>query len=102
MNRQLELYNKGINKIACTFLGRPVGQTFSSFFVWEKLLTKYDFKRIIEFGTWKGNLSLYLYLFCLSEQAEFYSFDKLEMSSYFHRTDDVLKEKLAFKNYFYK
>lgn len=101
MDRQLELYNKDLKTLGSTFLGRPVSQTFSSFFVWEKILTKYDFKRIIEFGTWKGNLSLYLLLFCLSEDAEFYSFDKEKIPSYFHRDDDILKQKVEFDNHFY-
>jgi len=96
-------FNKNINSTPCTFLGRPVTQAFASFFLWEKLLNSIEFKRIIEFGTWRGNLSLYLFLFCFSKGAEFFTFDIKEYSSYKdERQKDILKEILNFRQTFKK
>lgn len=97
----MEKYNIDINFIRCTFLGRPVAQSFSALFLFEKVLLEYPFKRILEFGTWKGGLSLYLLLYCLSEKAEFYTYDIRKFDSYVDSNKkDILRKILEFDKYF--
>jgi len=94
-------YNKDISFVRSTFLGRPMTVSFASLYLFEKVLLEYPVKRIVEFGTWKGNLSLYLYLYCLSEDAEFYTYDIYRFSSYYdEEKKDLLKEKLEFEKHF--
>jgi len=93
-------FNTNISNIRCTFLGRPVAQSFAAFYLFEKVLLNNPFRRIVELGTWKGNLSLYLYLYCLSEEAEFYSFDIQKQNSYLDNKKDVLKDVLRFDEHF--
>lgn len=47
--------------------------------LWESALGSMQFSRIIELGTWWGNFSLYLYLFCVNRKAEFYTYDIVRM-----------------------
>jgi len=99
----IELYkdfNTNISDIRCTFLGRPVAQSFAAFYLFEKVLLSNPFDRIVELGTWKGNLSLYLYLYCLSEEAEFYSYDIQKQNTYLNDKKDILKDILHFDNHF--
>lgn len=100
MKKILDLYNIEISKIRCTFLGRPVAQSFAAFFLFEKILLENKFKRIVELGTWKGNLSLYFLLYCLSENAEFYTYDIYKLNSYIDCKQDKLKSILEFEKYF--
>jgi len=67
--------NDRINYPRCTFLGDTMSQSFSSLFMWEKVLGSLKFSRLIELGTSSGTLSGYFYLFCLNKGAEFYTFD---------------------------
>jgi len=93
----------------CTFLGKTMSQSFTSLFLWEKVLSAIEFARLIELGTSNGILSLYFYLFCLNKDAAFYSFDNekkyirtragdlLNFENTF-RCCDVLKEPAAAGN----
>lgn len=94
-------YNADIGFVRCSFLGRPMTVSFASLFLFEKLLLEYPFQRIIEFGTWRGTLSLYLLLYSLSENSEFYTYDIKKFSSYEDEDKkDVLKESLDFNRHF--
>lgn len=97
----LEIYNTDISSIRCTFLGRPMTQTFAVLHIFEKLFLKYNFKRIVEFGTWRGALSLYFLLYCLGEKAEFVTYDTKKFNSYFdNNKKDILHEVLSFGKHF--
>ncbi len=86
--------NKNIRKPHCTFLGQTIAQSFTSLFVWEKLLYERDFSRIVELGTWEGNLSLFLYLHCLNGGADFYTFDIQDFKP------SIVKDRLNFSSHF--
>ena len=43
--------------------------------LWEEVLSSVKFSRLIELGTWWGNMSLYFLLFCLNRNAEFITYD---------------------------
>lgn len=58
-----------------TFLGRRMAQSEFAILFWEELLYKRKFKRIIDIGTYNGNFSWYLALYCEEKKAEFYTFD---------------------------
>lgn len=79
------------------FLGMKMAQTKKSINVWEKLLISYDFKRVLEIGTYKGNLSLYLLLYCINSRAEFYTYDPKKLWG-----GSLLKNNLSFSDYYYK
>lgn len=58
-----------------TFLGGELSQTIKAVWLWELVLEHQPFKRFIDIGTWKGNLSLFFYLYCRARDAEFYTYD---------------------------
>ena len=58
-----------------SFLGGTIGQTNLAISSFEQLLRPIDFARIVEFGTWNGNFSIYLALWCLRRNADFYTYD---------------------------
>ena len=58
-----------------TFLGGIMRQSREAIDGWERALKPLEFKRIIELGTARGHFSLYLYMWCLVRQAQFFTFD---------------------------
>jgi len=57
--------------------GRPIGQSWQDLQIWESVLNRFDhFKWIVEFGSWEGAMSLYLFVQCWSRDLWFYTFDK--------------------------
>ncbi|HEC64669.1 MAG TPA: glycosyltransferase [bacterium] len=62
-------------ELRATFLGRRIVQTPRAMTLWERILTATDFKRVIEIGTLRGNLSLFFLLFCITRDAEFCTYD---------------------------
>ena len=65
-----------VERLITRFLGEQMAQTPKSLNVWEDLLAGYDFKRIIDIGTYKGFHSLYLLLYCLNRiDARLYTYD---------------------------
>src|SRR3990167_3580690 len=58
-----------------TFIGAKMSQAPNVIQFWEKILFENDFKRIVEFGTYKGGLSLFFLLWCMQRKAEFYTYD---------------------------
>ncbi|HCR36449.1 TPA: hypothetical protein DIU22_05435 [Candidatus Woesebacteria bacterium] len=88
-------YNIHISEIRCTLFGMQIGQSFAALFLFEKLLGDYPIKRILELGTWYGNLSLYFLLYCLNIDADFRTYDTLNISS-----KSKLKTLLEFEKYF--
>ena len=96
--------NKFIDIMPSTLFGQMMVQTFESLFYWEKILVDSKFRRIIEFGTYPGGLSVYLLLWCLERDAEFYTYDikqftstklkySLDLQRYF-RQKDIFKHRL--------
>lgn len=79
-----------------TFLGNLARQTPESFRMWEQLLHKGNFARVVELGTWEGGLSLYFALFCIENKMEFYTFDHI---GYLPTT---LKKLINFDKYWVK
>lgn len=88
--------NIDISKIHCTFLGLPTLQSFAVFFIFEKILLDYPFKRIVELGTGQGGLALYLSLYCINKNAEFHTYDIEEINI---TTKDILLSKIELKKY---
>lgn len=74
------------------FLGKEVGQTLKERNVWEHL----NFDRMIEIGTWRGNLSLYMLMLCIEKGKEFHTFDIEDYEP------SKMKKKLGFDKHFYK
>lgn len=58
-----------------TFIGVKMAQTPRAVALWEKFLSDTKFARIIEFGSYKWGMSLLFYLFCLKNNAKFYTYD---------------------------
>ena len=83
-----------------TFLGRKIAQTDKAIWLWEKVLISIEFARIIEFGTYKGNFSLYLYLHCLQRKKDFYTYDTIDWKEIDHKAH--LKNFLNFDSRFVK
>lgn len=79
-----------------TFLGNLARQAPKSLAMWELLLNKGKFTRIIELGTWQGALSLYFALFCIERDMEFYTYDHIDY------LQTPLKKLIDFNKYFYK
>jgi len=79
-----------------TFLGGELCCSQAELNLWEKILTKYDFKRILNFGTWKGEHALFLLLFCIKKKAEFLTYDNLSGGNYI---DCPVKQVLDFKKH---
>ncbi len=85
---------KNINKSRSTFLGSAAMQTLESFQLWELLLNKGSFKRIIELGTWQGALSLYFALYSIEQNMDFYTYDNKDYYP------SPLKKFINFDQYF--
>ena len=82
--------------IHTTFLGDEMSQTEKEFHLWEFILNKYSFKRIIDLGTWRGSHALFLYLFAINKNADFYTFDNKDY------IDSPVKKALEFEKHFFK
>lgn len=77
-----------------------MSQSEGEILFWERFLTRTNFKRIIELGTYKGHFSFYLYLYCIQNKKEFYTYDNLDWKSFDKRAH--LKNKLNFDKCFKK
>jgi hypothetical protein len=84
-----------INKDHQTFLGGEMAQSVNDFIIWEELL-EIPFTRLIEVGTWKGNLALYLKLYCDEKTAEFITYDVRDYEP------SKMKKVLGFDKHFNK
>ena|SRR3990167_10258490 len=60
-----------------TFLGVKMSQASYIIPFWEKILFENDFRRIVEFGTYKGGLSLFFLLWCMQRKSAFYTYDNM-------------------------
>lgn len=83
-----------------TFLGRRMAQSRKAIWLWEQLLSMVRFSRIIDIGTYNGNFSYYLALYCEERNAEFYTYDirsfvkpKL-VNKYFFNIDIFSKQEI--------
>lgn len=89
-----------------TFLGRKMMQTERAVWLWEKILSQIEFKRIVEIGTSSGNFSLYLFLLCIESGARFYTYDKRHYLSKLvtkrFKNISLVKELTNFGGYFSK
>lgn len=82
-----------------TFLGLEMAQSQKAIALWEIFLSFTNFERLIEFGTFTGNFSLFLYLFCLVKGAEFHTFDRT--SNWLHSGNlDLKSHRLNFGTHF--
>ena len=96
VDRHLDVWdpNDHIDKVQCTLFGRPCQQTFSAFFVWEKLLGPLEFTRFVEIGTGFGNTSIFFLLHCIQKGASFVTFERMTNRS---TNSSPLKELLQFQ-----
>lgn len=83
-----------------TFLGRRIYQTPRALQFWEELLSSMDFKRVVEFGTTKGNFSIFFLLTCIQRKAEFFTYDIIDWKSLDKRPH--LKNLLNFDHHFFQ
>ncbi len=77
--------------------GRPIGQSWDDLRLWENVLNNFDhFKWIVEFGSWEGSMSLYLFVQCWSRDLYFYTFDKKhpEKETPYFINADVLEDNV--------
>ena len=58
-----------------TFIGIKTSQSPSSFELWDRFLGNKEFARIIEIGTYKWGMSLFLFLWCKTKKAQFFTYD---------------------------
>lgn len=76
-----------------------MSQTTKAIWLWEQVLEHQLFKRFIDIGTWKGNLSFYFYLYCLAREADFYTYDvKNRWAQFLYK----LKTEMGFDKHFYQ
>lgn len=78
---------------SCLF-GRHVNQHPKFVYVIDKILSGFDFARIVELGTFTGNLSLYFLLWALERNSEFLTYDLFEYEQ------TKLKKLLNFDKHF--
>jgi cephalosporin hydroxylase len=83
-----------------TFLGKRMAQTERAITLWEKVLFRVPFSRIIEIGTFHGGFSTYLLLVVLSHGKEFYTFDICNWRDYDH--SPRIKNILDLDSHFYQ
>lgn len=82
-----------------TFLGAEMSQTTKAIWIWELVLEHQPFKRFIDIGTWKGNLSLFFYLYSKARSADFYTYDVRNLWGKFIKE---FKIELGFDKHFYQ
>lgn len=58
-----------------SFIGIRAAQSLADFQLWEQFLSKTNFARIIEIGTYRWGMSLFFWLWCKTKGAEFYTYD---------------------------
>lgn len=59
-----------------TLYGRPIGQYWQDLALWEELLNELDYiQSIVEFGTWQGGMSAFLWSQAVSRGITFQTFD---------------------------
>ena len=63
---------------------------------WEKILLENDYMRLIEFGTYKGGLSIFFLLWSLQRKSKFYTYDnmthKLSRIAYYLHLPEYFKK----------
>ena len=78
-----------------TFLGNKMSQDSGAVEFWEKVLCKNDYKRLIEFGTYKGAMSVFFLLWSMTRKADFKTYDTAAHK--FNRLAYFLKLPLYFR-----
>jgi len=94
------------------FLGLKLDQTKDAIGVWEIVLRKFPFQRIVEIGTYRGNTSIFFLLYCMRVGAKFLTYDikdmrrikgefirKLYKESDCFRLGDVFKKEQEIKEF---
>ncbi len=85
-----------VKRLRANFLGRVMAQSEKAIPLFERTLIYHNIARIMELGTYRGNLSLYFLLYCLNLGKEFYTYDIVVKWK-----NGNLKSILDFKKYFY-
>lgn len=67
--------NTQVSALNTTVFGIPVSQTWADMMLWEHFLNEEQPRHVIELGTGRGGLSLFLALQCLSRGATFTTID---------------------------
>lgn len=62
--------------VGCTFGGFPVAQTWNDLALWEAFLDRHPVRSILELGTWRGGMALFLALQCRAREAAFATVDR--------------------------
>jgi hypothetical protein len=84
-----------------TFLGKRMAQTKGAIGLWEKVTFSSKVCRILEIGTFHGNFSLYLMLYCMSCKADFFTYDIVNWRVFDHRPNikNILNFDKCFKQW---
>lgn len=61
-----------------TYLGYPISQTWTDLALWESFLSQHHVGSILELGTWRGGMALYLAHQALARGARFITVDRDE------------------------
>lgn len=77
-----------------------MAQTDRAVWLWETILTRMEFDRLIEIGTYKGNFSFFLFLYCIQRKKEFITYDIRNWQELDHKAH--LKNRLNFNESFKK
>ncbi len=62
--------------VGCTFAGFPVAQTWTDLALWETFLDRHPVASILELGTWRGGMALFLAAQSRARGATFASVDR--------------------------
>lgn len=83
--------NTAIDVIRCTLFGDLCVQSFTAFFVWEKVFaaTQYQVARFIELGAGFGGTSLYFLLMCTQCSAAYYGYERFKKRRNAHRNSQL-------------
>ena len=83
--------NNNFSEIQCTMYGDLCVQSFSAFFMWEKVLNANPFKRFLEIGAGFGGTSLYFLLWAEQLRAQYHGYEKMKSRGKAHQRS-VLKK----------
>lgn len=83
--------NKVIDRIGCTLFGDVCIQSFTAFFVWEKVFAEleYKFARLIELGSGLGGTSVFFSLMCVQCEAAYHGYERFGRRRNAHRNSEL-------------
>jgi len=84
--------------IQITFAGVLIAQFWRDLLLWEIFLNKYAVQSVVELGTYRGGMSLYLLMQCIQRNMSFFTFDREDAVA----LRSTLGRKLGLHDCFYR